>query len=49
MASTTEIEQIYDDFIGLIENEENLTPEIRKNILKGILGNFFDYPKENLN
>ena len=44
----SEIEQIQEDFLGLIENHDSLTPEMRKNLLKGVLGNFFDYLKEKL-
>ncbi len=47
-AKLSEIEQIQEDFLGLIENHDSLTPEMRKNLLKGVLGNFFDYLKEKL-
>ena len=44
----SEIEQIQEDFLGIIDNDTNLAPEIRKNLLKGVLGNFFDYLKDRL-
>lgn len=47
-SNLSEIDQIQEDFLGIIENSDSLTPEMRKNILKGILGNFFDYLKEKL-
>ena len=47
-SNLSEIDQIQEDFLGLIENADSLTPEMRKNLLKGVLGNFFDYLKEKL-
>lgn len=41
-----ELQQIRDDFYGIIDNDANLSPEMRKKLLKGIVGNFFDYIEE---